>query len=269
MSEEQLTKKQRREQRRLEKLAQREAEANAEKRKKLMRYTIVGVIVVGVVGAYIAIKVFTPDASEVTADENTVDPYKGPEDAPIVIQEFGDFECPACAAAAPIMTDLLEANDDIKLVFNDFPLESIHKHARYASQVGECAYTTGGNEVFWPLHDLLYEKQSEWSSQSVSAAKDTILGLVEEVGADKATIESCADESATKAAVRGDQAEGTRLRVSSTPSFFINDQRVVGVKSLEDWQEIVDRVRDDLPEVEQESGEEESEEELTDTEVEE
>ncbi len=83
-------------------------------------------------------------------------PVRGTADAWVTVLEFGDFQCPYCREAKPIMDDLLEANPkDVRLVFKHFPLD-MHAHARPAAIAAECASQQG---KFWPFHDTLYENQ--------------------------------------------------------------------------------------------------------------
>jgi len=83
-------------------------------------------------------------------------PVRGPSDAWVTVLEFGDFECPFCGEAEPILKQLLHDNTSVRLVFKNFPLESIHPHALAAAIAAECALD---QRKFWELHDAIYANQ--------------------------------------------------------------------------------------------------------------
>ena len=86
---------------------------------------------------------------------------RGVESAPVTLEEFGDFECPPCGGLYPILKDIeREYGDRLRVVFRQYPLSQIHKHAYDAARAAEAAGVQG---KFWEMHDLLYEKQSEWT----------------------------------------------------------------------------------------------------------
>lgn len=166
-----------------------------------------------------AAKPYSPDAPAFR--------QKGPAEAPIVIVEFSDFQCPACRYAVAPLKGLLELYPGkIRLVFKHFPLERAHKWARYAARAAECA---GRQGKFWELHDALYEKQDQWPEADT---EKLIAGYAKAAGVDVKALEACVAEPAVDQAVSADQREGDRRWVGSTPTFFINGKRFVGSKQL-------------------------------------
>jgi protein-disulfide isomerase len=151
-------------------------------------------------------------------------PSKGPPDAPIVIVEFGDFQCPSCRQLDRLLRQLLATNRQIRLVFKDFPLEQIHPWAMTAALAGRCAFAHSA-EAFWKLHDLIYDNQD---TIPVATAADKLIQLAEQAGVSSTSMRSCMADPKTTELVRQSIAEGRRLDVNSTPTSFVNGRRVVG-----------------------------------------
>ena len=98
----------------------------------------------------------------------------GNPDAPVTVIEYGDFECPYCAAAAPVLRRLVEESDGrVRLVFRHFPVASVHPHALTAALAAEAAAAQG---AFWPMHDLLFARQDRLGDVALRAYADS-LGL--------------------------------------------------------------------------------------------
>lgn len=222
-----LTKKQRRELKRQAKLEQRAQTARRGTRSKL----VIAIAVVVVVGGLIWLLGRGSDTTTTTAGQ-IPDPSKGPDTATVVVHEFSDFQCPACAAAQPTVKQMLEQyGEQIKFVYDDFPLTSIHPNAMNAALAGQCAFQQS-NDSFWKLHDLLFERQSTWSTKAKSEALDDMKSYATELELDTATFNACVDGQATKDAVTDDQNEARAKDVSSTPTFFVNHERLVGASDL-------------------------------------
>jgi len=98
-------------------------------------------------------------AAQVTASANG-GARMGSEDAPIVIVEFSDFQCPFCSRAAPTLKQIVsEYGDEVAVVYRHFPLSSIHPNAQKAAEASECVRKQGGDEAFWTYHDTLFANQ--------------------------------------------------------------------------------------------------------------
>lgn len=167
----------------------------------------------------------TPDADD--------DPYLGPEDAPVEIIAFEDFQCPYCEAEAPILKQVLaKYPEEVKLVYRDFPLYTIHQQAISAAQAGECADAQG---KFWAWHDQAYANQS-----ALSAAPVVYSIWAQTAGLDVAEFELCVAQELYAQEVQKDQDEGILAGVSATPTFFINGEKLEGTISLADWETIID-----------------------------
>jgi protein-disulfide isomerase len=159
------------------------------------------------------------------------DPSLGPADAPVVIVEFSDYQCPFCSRAEPIVKQVLEKyKGKVKFVYRDFPL-SFHPFAAKASEASQCANDQG---KFWEFHDALYADQSKLAVTDMEATAAR-LGL----NADK--FKSCIETGKYTAEVNKDIADATKAGVNSTPSFFINGVAVVGAQGPEAFNDIIDQ----------------------------
>src|SRR6478609_5156920 len=95
------------------------------------------------------------------------DHVQGPRAAPVTLVEYGDFECPYCGQAYPVVKELLSRQGDrVRLVFRNFPLAEIHPHARHAAEAAEAA---GAQGKFWEMHDVLYERQDALEDEDLVA----------------------------------------------------------------------------------------------------
>ena len=180
-----------------------------------------------------------PENSNQTIDQNTVLANAthtiGDQNAPLNVVEFGDFQCPACAQAEPILKKVLGQNGEkIYFVFRHYPL-STHKNARIAAQAAE---TAGIQGKFWEMHDLIYENQKEWSDSG--DAEEIFFRYAEQIGLDKSKFKDDIDK--TTAIINDDYALGNKAGVKSTPTFFINGKKYSGVVSEATFQQLLDSV---------------------------
>src|SRR5271157_469188 len=151
-------------------------------------------------------------------------PSHGPADAPVTIVEFGDLECPACKAAQPQITKLMQEEPKMKLIFQNFPLESLHKWALLGAKYIDCVSQQGSDATF-KFIATVYEHQGEITADTADAM---LKGYAKEVGANPDTVAACVAKPETAARVRQSIALGEKLGVNSTPTFFINGRKVVG-----------------------------------------
>jgi protein-disulfide isomerase len=151
-------------------------------------------------------------------------PSKGPANASVVIVEFGDFQCPSCRQLDAILRDLLPNYPQVRLVFKDFPLETIHPWAMTAALVGRCAFQES-SDTFWKVHDLIYDNQDQITPEN---AYDKLLQLGSEAGLDPTFLRGCVSDPQTTQSVRKTIAEGASVAVDGTPTTFVNGRTVVG-----------------------------------------
>jgi protein-disulfide isomerase len=155
-------------------------------------------------------------------------PSFGPASAPVTIVEFGDFECPSCRAEAPILRQLLPnfQPGKVRVVFKDYPLESIHPWARAAADAARCVYRQNP-QAFWKLYDWFYDTQDEIMPGNLN---DKVLAWAGKNGVDSLQLGRCIANKAADSDVAKNIAEGHALNVTGTPSLFINGRKINGVE---------------------------------------
>jgi len=151
-------------------------------------------------------------------------PAHGPADSAVTIVEFGDLECPACKAAQPHVNKLMQEEPKAKLIFQNFPLESIHKWAMVGAKYVDCIGREN-NEAVWKFISTVYEHQGEITPETADKA---LKGYAKDAGANPDTVSACVAKPETEKRVRESLALGEKLGVTSTPTFFINGRKVVG-----------------------------------------
>ncbi len=160
-----------------------------------------------------------------------VGPSKGPENAPVTIVEFSDFECPYCGRVNPSIRQIEENyGDRVKIVFRQFPL-SFHPNAQKAGEASLCADEQG---KFWQMHDSLFGNQKNLGVEGLKGIAAEIADL------DPAAFNACLDSGKHAETVSKDVAEGSRAGVSGTPAFFINGRFLSGAQPYETFAEIID-----------------------------
>jgi protein-disulfide isomerase len=157
-------------------------------------------------------------------------PSFGPSDAPVTIVEFGDLECPSCRAEAPILRGILPMffADKVRVVFKDFPLESIHPWARAASDAARCVFRQDP-PAFWKIYDWFYETQDEITPDVLTSK---VLDWAGKNGVDAVQLGRCIESKAGDADVARNLAEAHALNLKGTPTLFVNGRKVGGVE----WQ---------------------------------
>jgi protein-disulfide isomerase len=144
------------------------------------------------------------------------DHVQGPADAAVTLVEYGDYECPYCGAAYPIVKELqARMRDRLRFVFRNFPITTSHPHAEQAAEAAEAAAAQGR---FWEMHDLLYENQRRLRDQDLHA-------YAEQLGIDVERFDKDLAEHVHAPRVREDFMSGVRSGVNGTPSFYVNGTR--------------------------------------------
>lgn len=143
----------------------------------------------------------------------------GPHDAPVTLVEYGDYECPYCGMAFPIVKSAQRAlENQLRLVYRHFPLGEIHTHARLAAQAAEAA---GGQGRFWEMHETLFEHQDALEAED-------LVGYARSLGLDTERFAGDLEAGTYEKRVRDDFRSGVRSGVNGTPTFFINGERYNG-----------------------------------------
>jgi protein-disulfide isomerase len=155
----------------------------------------------------------------------------GPEDALVTLVEYGDYQCPYCARAHPVVQELLRRRGNLmRFAFRHFPLINVHPYAELAAEAAEAAAVRGR---FWPVHDWLFANQE-------LIAPPTLLAALVDMGLDGEAIAAELREHYYLDRVRSDFISGVHSGVDGTPSFFINGIRYEGGHSLPELLTAVD-----------------------------
>lgn len=158
----------------------------------------------------------------------------GPETARVTLLEYGDYECPDCGRAYPMLRELTQRfGDDLRFVFRHFPQFTIHSHASIAAQAAEAANAQG---KFWPMHDQLYLHQKALETPDL-----THYAL--RIGLEVYRFESTLDSEIFRKRVEEDYASGQRSGVKGTPTLFINDVRYEGPVEVPALTQAIERAR--------------------------
>lgn len=161
---------------------------------------------------------------------STGHPSIGPKNAPVTIVEFGDFECPFCKRAQPTLKEVLaHYPKKVRLVYMDFPLP-FHPHALDAAKAARCA---GEQGKFWPYHDHLFADQAQESPKDLK-------NLAKKLGLNTTEFDSCFEKAKYQAAIEQDVAQGKKLGVDGTPSFFVNGRQIVGAQPFSTFAQVID-----------------------------
>jgi protein-disulfide isomerase len=144
------------------------------------------------------------------------DHIQGPADAPVTLLEYGDYECPYCGAAYPIVKEVqARIGERLRFVFRNFPITTSHPHAERAAEAAEAAAAQGS---FWRMHDVLYENQKRLGDEDLRT-------YAQQVGLDLDVFDRELAEHVHAARVQEDFMSGVRSGVNGTPTFYVNGTR--------------------------------------------
>ncbi|MER7132951.1 Na+/H+ antiporter NhaA [Streptosporangium saharense] len=150
------------------------------------------------------------------------DHVRGPQDAPVTLVEYGDFECPYCGQAEPVVRDLLAGFGDLRYVWRHLPLNDVHPRAQLAAEAAEAAAAQG---AFWPMHDRLLAHQDDLRPRD-------LVGHAEALGLDVERFRRDLQEHAGAARIAEDVDTADLSGVSGTPTFFVNGRRHQGAYDI-------------------------------------
>ncbi len=159
----------------------------------------------------------------VVAVDPARDHVRGPDKAPVTIVEYGDFECPYCGQAEPVVRELLRDFGDLRYVWRHLPLNDVHPHAQLAAEAAEAAARQG---KFWEMRDLLFDHQGALTSRD-------LIGYAESLGLDTGKFAADFRKHTGAAHVSEDVDSADLSGVSGTPTFFINGKRHYGAYDIE------------------------------------
>jgi protein-disulfide isomerase len=151
------------------------------------------------------------------------DHVRGPHESLVTVVEYGDFECPYCGRAEPVVRELLAGHAEVRYVWRHLPLHDVHPHAQLAAEATEAAHEQG---AFWAMHDLLFEHQDALTA-------DDLAKHAERLGLDVERFRRFLDDGLGTGRVAEDLDSADLSGVSGTPTFFINGRRHHGAYDIE------------------------------------
>lgn len=164
------------------------------------------------------------------------DHRRGPDDAPVTVVLYGDFECPYCARSADLLATLRDEFDDtLREVYRHYPLVRTHPHAQLAAEASEAAAAQG---AFWPYHDALIAHHDALSRERIEA-------IAADLGLDVEQLRKQLDAHTFAGRVRADFRSGIQSGVDATPALFVNGTRYEGRLRLDPLREAVHAARED------------------------
>jgi len=150
---------------------------------------------------------------------SNTDHTQGNLNADLVIVEYGDYQCPYCGAAYPVLKELMDQfGSQVKFVFRNFPLSQLHQYARPAARAAEAAASQG---KFWEMHDLIFENQQQLD-------ESFLLALAEKLNLDMEKFNAELENPTVSDKIDADFESGMRSGVNGTPSFFVNGNKFDG-----------------------------------------
>lgn len=235
-----LTKKERRELKRQQETEWRQHKEKSNFVKRIALWTLVAVGIGGIVFGIVKSGDNSSDGSNQPASLADVisqsDWFKGNKESKIVLVEYSDFQCPACGYYYPMVKKLNEElGDKIGFAYRHFPLPQ-HKNAKIAAYAAEAA---GKQGKFWEMHDMIFDNQKKWSEEK--GAKDIFIDYAKALNLNLDQFRGDLDSKAIQEKVESDYQSGVRSKVDSTPSFFLNGEKIQNPQSYDDFKSLVEK----------------------------
>lgn len=198
---------------------------------------ILAVLVLGFLG-FVVFQSKSDDASSGGGGSGQVSNHTtGAGNKNVTLVEYGDFQCPSCGAYYPVLKQVKEKyGDDITFQFRHFPLTQIHPNAMAAHRAAEAA---SKQNKFWEMHDILYERQNLWSS--TNNPTQMMEDYATEIGLNIDQFKGDFQSAEVNAVINADISEGNSLKVSGTPTFFLNGQKLDNMSpNLDSFTAVID-----------------------------
>lgn len=160
----------------------------------------------------------------------------GPSDAPVTLIEYSDYQCPACQTYYFILEKLIASSTvPVRFVYRHFPL-SQHQNAFKSAMAAEASGVQG---KYWEMHKLLFENQSDW--ESVTDPNTIFIGYAKEIGLDQEKFKTDLESVVLKDKIKANSAEGTKIRIGGTPTFFINGKAITNPAGYDEFKSIIEK----------------------------
>jgi protein-disulfide isomerase len=170
-------------------------------------------------------------------------PVQGNKNAKVTIVEFSDFQCPFCKKffddSMQQIMDKYVKTGKVKFAYRHYPLITIHPNAQKAAEASECANEQG---KFWEYHDLLFQNQDTWSPLPAADANAKFLEYAtENLGLNSSNFQSCLESGKYKKNVETDIADAAKAQADSTPTIFVNGNRLIGALPFAEFEKIIEQ----------------------------
>ncbi|KKS01476.1 MAG: Na+/H+ antiporter, NhaA family protein, nonfunctional [Candidatus Yanofskybacteria bacterium GW2011_GWA2_41_22] len=235
MEEQQITKKERWELKRQEKLERQENGAKSRLIKRFLLWALVLAGTAGLIFGMVKLGGSEPDQSAILI--NAVSPSdwtKGNKEAKVVLVEYSDFQCPACAYYYPLLKKLSQDfGDKVSFTYRHFPLRQ-HINARLAAYAAEAA---GKQNKFWEMHDLIFENQTKWENRG--DAEKVFKEFANSLDLNADLFKNDLDSKEIKDKVENDLQSGVKSQVNSTPTIFLNGKKIEVPPNYDELQNII------------------------------
>ena len=178
----------------------------------------------------------TTAAAPANAGPMTGGHFRGPDDAQVTLVEFGDYQCPSCAAYHPFVKEILNRYPkQVRLEFHHFPLISIHPNSMAASKAVEAAGLQGH---YWEMHDAVFEYQNQWSTRP--DPKPAFGAIGNGIGINGTILVQAMDNAQIQERILKDVEQGDKAGIQAVPTFFINGKQVHVNLSMEDFVQVIE-----------------------------
>lgn len=175
-------------------------------------------------------------AAPLPADIKSGGHFRGPENAELTLVEFGDYQCPSCAAYHPFVKEILNRYpNQVRFEFHHFPLISIHPNSMAASKAAEAA---GEQGHYWEMHDALFEYQRQWADSP--DPKPVFAAIANRIGINGTILVQTMESPVLQQRILKDVEQGDQAKIQAVPTFFIKGQQVYVKASIEDFVQVVE-----------------------------
>jgi protein-disulfide isomerase len=165
--------------------------------------------------------------------------WQGSANAKITVVEFGDFACPACEKAfATTGTLRLKYKDDIKFIWRNYPI--VTDYSATLALAGLCA---GEQDLFWPMHDKLFQNQGVGQTDNKAAQADELKNLANQIGADQIKFKDCLAKQKYLPQIQKDLTDGQSFGIAGTPTYFINGYKLAGDVPYDIFVKIIEQLK--------------------------
>lgn len=168
---------------------------------------------------------------------------RGNKEAKVVLTEYSDFQCPACASYHGMVKQLHnDFGDRLAIAYRHFPLRQIHANAEIAALSAEAA---GKQDKFWEMHDIIFENQKKWEGEK--NAEEIFVGYALELGLNTELFKNDLDSKELEDKVEADYQSGVKAGVNHTPTFFLNGKEIENPRSYEEFKNIINEAESKQP----------------------